>query len=51
MSHKTLEFRAIGCEMLAIVNRDAASVERLLAATPGWFESWEHLSRFRADSD
>ena len=49
MLHR-LEFRAMGCEMLAIV--DAKSRPSLLAQVPEWFEEWEQvLSRFRFDSE
>jgi FAD:protein FMN transferase len=45
-------FRAMGCEMLAVVDGDGALVATRLAALPHWFEVWEQqLSRFRADSD
>ena len=45
-----LEFRAMGCEMLAVVDRESKS--SLLAKVPAWFEEWEQtLSRFRYDSE
>ena len=45
-----LEFRAMGCEMLAVVDRESRS--SLLAKVPIWFEEWEQvLSRFRYDSE
>jgi FAD:protein FMN transferase len=45
-----LEFRAMGCEMLAVVDRE--TVPPLLAEVPDWFEEWEQaLSRFRYDSE
>src|SRR5262245_9020671 len=45
-------FRAMGCQMLATVDRDDAEAAARLAAVPGWFEEWEQqLSRFRPDSD
>jgi thiamine biosynthesis lipoprotein len=44
------EFRAMGCEMLALV--DSESVPDQLAQVPEWFEEWEQvLSRFRYDSE
>jgi FAD:protein FMN transferase len=47
-----LEFRAMGCQMLAIVDSDDAGVSEVLAQVPGWFEAWESsLSRFRSDSE
>jgi thiamine biosynthesis lipoprotein len=49
MLHR-LEFRAMGCEMLAVVDRQPAPA--LLAKVPEWFEEWEQvLSRFRYDSE
>ena len=45
-----LEFRAMGCEMLAAI--DADSRPALLSRVPDWFEEWEQaLSRFRFDSE
>jgi thiamine biosynthesis lipoprotein len=45
-------FRAMGCEMLAVLDRDDAAAQAQLAAVPSWFAAWEQqLSRFRADSD
>lgn len=47
-----LEFRAMGCHMLAVIDRDDERADAQLRAVPGWFEEWEQqLSRFRADSD
>jgi len=44
-------FRAMGCQMLAVIDCDDAPAATRLAAVPGWFEEWEQqLSRFRADS-
>ncbi|HMB22715.1 MAG: FAD:protein FMN transferase [Chloroflexota bacterium] len=49
MLHR-LEFHAMGCEMLAVV--DGESTPSLLAKVPEWFEEWEQvLSRFRYDSE
>jgi thiamine biosynthesis lipoprotein len=49
MLHR-LEFRAMGCEMLAAVDREPTTA--LLANVPEWFEEWEQvLSRFRYDSE
>jgi FAD:protein FMN transferase len=45
-----LEFRAMGCHMMAVLDTDrhAAFVQDV----PAWFEAWEQtFSRFRADSD
>jgi thiamine biosynthesis lipoprotein len=45
-------FRAMGGEMLAILEADADSPPSILDEVPGWFEAWEQsLSRFRADSE
>ncbi|MBI5301658.1 MAG: FAD:protein FMN transferase [Chloroflexi bacterium] len=47
-----LEFRAMGCQMLAMVDSDHARAEQTLAQVPVWFEAWEQsLSRFRVDSE
>jgi len=44
------EFRAMGSEMLALVDRDPTPAS--LAKVPEWFEEWEQvLSRFRYDSE
>lgn len=49
MLHR-LEFHAMGCEMLALVDSEHAPT--LLAKVPEWFEEWEQvLSRFRYDSE
>ncbi len=49
MLHR-LEFRAMGCEMLAVADRESRPA--LLASVPDWFEEWEQvLSRFRYDSE
>lgn len=48
---KELAFRAMGCQMLAVIDRDEQRAADLLADVPGWFEGWEQqLSRFRDDS-
>jgi thiamine biosynthesis lipoprotein len=45
-----LEFHAMGCEMLALVDRE--STPPALSQVPQWFEEWEQvLSRFRYDSE
>ncbi len=47
-----LAFRAMGCRMLAVIDRDDERAAARLAEVPDWFEAWEQqLSRFRADSD
>lgn len=49
MLHR-LEFRAMGCEMLALV--EAETQPSPLSKVPQWFEEWEQvLSRFRVDSE
>jgi FAD:protein FMN transferase len=51
MIHK-LEFRAMGCEMLAALETPTERGAERLASVPGWFEAWEQsLSRFRPDSE
>lgn len=51
MLHR-LPFRAMGCQMLAIVEQDSEDVPDVLARVPEWFEEWEQaLSRFRHDSE
>lgn len=48
----SLAFRAMGCQMQALLEADGAAAETAVAQTPGWFEDWEqHLSRFRPDSE
>ena len=47
-----LEFRAMGCQMLAALDYYPDRASRLLAQVPNWFEIWEaSLSRFRASSE
>jgi FAD:protein FMN transferase len=47
-----LEFHAMGCEMLAILEAPNPAARRRLARVPQWFEAWEdHLSRFRPESE
>lgn len=49
--HK-IEFKAMGCQMLAAVDSEDAAASAAVAQVPAWFEQWEQsLSRFRADSD
>lgn len=51
MIHR-IPFRAMGCEMLAILERDSDSAPDILKDVPAWFEEWEQsLSRFRLDSE
>lgn len=45
-------FRAMGCQMLALVEQDSEDTPESLARVPDWFEKWEQaLSRFRGDSE
>jgi thiamine biosynthesis lipoprotein len=45
-----LEFHAMGCEMLAVLDRESNS--QALSHVSQWFEEWEQvLSRFRYDSE
>jgi thiamine biosynthesis lipoprotein len=47
-----LEFRAMGCQMSAVVESDSRAAGQALAQVPHWFEEWEqHLSRFRESSE
>ncbi len=49
---EALSFRAMGCEMKAVLDAEGPRARRALAQVPGWFESWEAaLSRFGADSE
>ena len=51
MNHK-IEFKAMGCRMVAIVDSPAPEAPELLQQIPAWFEQWEQvLSRFRAESE
>lgn len=47
-----VEFRAMGCQMVALLASDTPSSASLLEQTPAWFEAWEQaLSRFHPDSE
>ncbi len=47
-----LDFRAMGCHMLALIDSDDADATEALTHAPEWFEEWEaSLSRFREDSE
>jgi FAD:protein FMN transferase len=47
-----LEFRAMGCHMLAVLDSDDAAAIDALTQVPVWLEEWEtSLSRFRDDSE
>jgi thiamine biosynthesis lipoprotein len=50
MQQKTL--RAMGSQVLAVLDADTPAAGNALAAVPSWFAEWEAiLSRFRADSE
>lgn len=52
MSFHRHPFRAMGCEMLAILEQDTEHPPAILEQVPNWFETWEQvLSRFRIDSE
>jgi FAD:protein FMN transferase len=47
-----IEFRAMGCHMLALTGTDSPAAQQALSEVPAWFEAWEQcLSRFRPDSE
>lgn len=47
-----IDFRAMGCRMLAMLESDHPDASDLLARVPAWFEEWEQvLSRFRPESE
>ena len=47
-----LEFRAMGCHMLAALDSDDERAVQAIAEVPTWFEEWEdRLSRFRPASE
>ena len=47
-----LPFRAMGCQMLALLELDSGKEPVALKQVPDWFEDWEQvLSRFRYDSE
>ncbi len=49
---QNIKFRAMGCQMFALLENDSAEAAQELALLPTWFEEWEQcLSRFRADSE
>jgi thiamine biosynthesis lipoprotein len=51
MLHR-LSFRAMGSEMLAVLENETDSPPSLLDEVPAWFEEWEQvLSRFRSTSE
>lgn len=47
-----IAFRAMGCQMRAVVDTDSPTSAAALACVPHWFARWEQqLSRFRSDSE
>lgn len=47
-----LDFRAMGCQMLALLDSGDAEASEALTLVPTWFEEWEaSLSRFREESE
>ncbi len=47
-----ITFRAMGCQMMAVVEASGLGVERALAEVPSWFAAWERtLSRFLMESE
>jgi FAD:protein FMN transferase len=51
MLHR-MDFRAMGCGMIAMLDSSSPQAPDLLRQVPDWFEEWEQsLSRFREDSE
>lgn len=49
---QTIQFRAMGCRMMAALASDSPKAADILADVPHWFADWESvLSRFRDDSE
>ena len=47
-----IEFRAMGCQMAAVIESGELAAQERLDQVPAWFETWEAvLSRFRAGSE
>ncbi|MCX6065456.1 MAG: FAD:protein FMN transferase [Chloroflexi bacterium] len=50
--NQKIDFKAMGCRMVAIVDSSAPLAPELYQQVPVWFEEWEAaLSRFRPDSE
>jgi thiamine biosynthesis lipoprotein len=50
--NQKLDFKAMGCRMVAAIDSPVPEAAELLAQVPVWFEDWEaSLSRFRSDSE
>jgi thiamine biosynthesis lipoprotein len=49
---RQITFRAMGCQILAVIDTNDARADAWLAQVPAWFATWEqHLSRFRTESE
>jgi thiamine biosynthesis lipoprotein len=47
-----IDFKAMGCRMIAMLDSSLPDAPQLLQQVPVWFEDWEQaLSRFRTDSE
>ena len=47
-----IEFRAMNCEMSAVLDTECSKFDALLQQVPEWFEAWEQtFSRFRPESE
>ncbi len=47
-----IDFKAMGCHMIAMVDSSSSEAPEQLALLPSWFEDWEQsLSRFRTESE
>jgi thiamine biosynthesis lipoprotein len=47
-----IDFKAMGCRMIAMLDSSLPNAPQLLQQVPVWFEDWEQaLSRFRTDSE
>ncbi|MCS7289655.1 MAG: FAD:protein FMN transferase [Roseiflexus sp.] len=49
---QSIAFRAMGCQMRALLDSDTEAAKMAIHAVPHWFAEWERsLSRFRHDSE
>ncbi len=47
-----IQFKAMGCHMMAAINNPSIKAYQKLQQVPGWFNEWEQtFSRFREDSE
>jgi len=52
LNMEQIEFKAMGCKMLAALDSHSTKTRQRLERVPEWFEEWEQcLSRFRDDSE